>query len=146
VDAIVTITGFTAAMVDSTSAISREMDRLTSVSHIATRRCLMRSMPDSTNDQPVSDASVSLSVTAPTLTLKEPVPAEMAALGQEVLELVHRKQRGSLDASPPAAHDLSAILHVTGVRVTPKKLYYVALRVKWMQDTTTMIPVPWWGR
>jgi hypothetical protein len=94
----------------------------------------MRSMPDSTNDQPVSDASVSLSVTAPTLTLKEPVPAEMAALGQEVLELVHREQRGSLDAYRQAAHDLSAILKVTGVRV----------RVKWMQDTTTMIPVPWW--
>ena len=97
----------------------------------------MRSVPNSNNDQPVSDASVSLSVAAPTLTLKEPIPAELAALGREVLELVPRKQRGSLDAYRQAAHDLSALLKVSRVRVTPKVLYYTALRVKWMQDQVT---------
>ena len=70
------------------------------------------------------------------LTLKDPIPEDLAALGREVLELVPRKQRGSRDAYRQAAHDLSAILKVSRVRVTPKKLYYAALRVKWLADNT----------
>jgi len=51
-----------------------------------------------------------------------------------VLELVPRKQRGSLAAHRQAASDLSAILRVTGVRRAPKSLYYAALCVKWIAD------------
>jgi hypothetical protein len=51
-----------------------------------------------------------------------------------VLDLVPRKQRGSLQAYRQAAEDLSAILKVGKVRVKPKNLYHYALRVKWLRD------------
>ena len=51
-----------------------------------------------------------------------------------MLELLPRKQRGSLEAYRQAANDLSRILKKTGVRVKPKVLYYTALRVTWLQD------------
>ena len=73
---------------------------------------------------------------APTVTPKAPLPAALAALGREVLDLVPRKQRASLAAYRQAARDLSAILKVTGVRRAPKTLYYAALRVKWLADNT----------
>jgi hypothetical protein len=66
----------------------------------------------------------------------EPLPEALAALGREVLDSVPRKQRDSLAAYRQAARDLSAILRVTGVRRTPKTLYYAALRVKWLADNT----------
>jgi hypothetical protein len=113
------------------------MDGAINVSYIPTRRCPMRSTPDSNNEQPVAAAPFSLSVVAPTLTLKEPIPEDLAALGREVLELVPRKQRGSLEAYRQAANDLSRILKTTGVRVKPKALYYTALRVKWIQDNVS---------
>ncbi len=120
-----TITGCTATM-----------DGAISVSHIATWRYLMRSVPDSNNDQPVADAAFSLPVASPTFTPKEPIPEGLAALGREVLELVPRKPQPSLESYRQAASDLSAILRITGVRVTPKRLYYAALRVKWLADNT----------
>ena len=96
----------------------------------------MRSVPESNNDKPVADVSCALPVATPTFTPKVPLPEALAALGREVLELVSRKQRGSLAAYRQAASDLSAILKVSRVRVTPKKLYYAALRVKWLADNT----------
>ena len=51
-----------------------------------------------------------------------------------MLELVPRKPQPSLEAYRQAANALCQVLKVTGVRVTPKALYYTALRVKWMQD------------
>jgi hypothetical protein len=83
----------------------------------------MRGVPDHSKEQPSLPESVTVPVCPPTFTPKEPTPAEMAALGREVLELGPGKQRGSLDAYRQAAHDLSAILKLTGVRVTPKVLY-----------------------
>ncbi len=96
----------------------------------------MHSVPDANHDQPVADEFCSLSVAAPPFTPKEPLPEALAALGREVLELVPRKQQGSLAAYRQAARDLSAILKVTGVRRAPKTLYYAALRVKWLADNT----------
>jgi hypothetical protein len=92
-------------------------------------------MSESPDD--LADATLPLSVAAPTLTLKDPIPEDLAALGREVLELVPRKQRGSLDAYRQAANGLSAILKATGVLVKPKVLYYTALRVKWIANNTT---------
>lgn len=69
--------------------------------------------------------------------MKDPLPEDLAAFGREVLELVPRKERASLDAYRQAAHALSRVLKVTGVRVRPKVLYYAALRVKWIADNTT---------
>jgi hypothetical protein len=94
----------------------------------------MHSLPDSNNEQPVADASFSLTVAAPTFTPKTPIPAELAALGREVLELAPRKPQPSLEAYRVAAHNLSRVLKATGVRVTPKVLYYTALRVKWLDQ------------
>ena len=96
----------------------------------------MRGVPDHSPEQPAVPTSDPVPVCAPTVTPKEPLPAALAALGREVLELVPRKQRGSLDAYRQAASDLSAILRVTGVRRAPKTLYYAALRVKWLADNT----------
>lgn len=95
----------------------------------------MRSAPESNNEQPIANTS-SLLVAAPTCVPKTPVPEALATLGREVLDLVPRKQRASLAAYRQAAHDLSEILKVTGVRRAPKTLYYAALRVKWLKDNT----------
>lgn len=95
----------------------------------------MRGVPNPHDKQPCVP---SLTMASPDwFTLKEPIPEELASLGREVLELVPRKQRGSLEAYRQAANDLSAILKVTRVRVKPKTLYYVALRLKWIADSTT---------
>ena len=51
-----------------------------------------------------------------------------------MLELVPRKERGSLEAYRQAARDMSQVLKVTKVRMTPKTLFYLALRVKWLRD------------
>ena len=95
----------------------------------------MRGVPNSPNDQPCVPSFPA--VHPGSLTLREPIPEALAALGQEVLELVPRKLRGSPDADRQAAHDLSAIRKVTGVRVKPTSLSYGALRVKWITDSTT---------
>jgi hypothetical protein len=95
----------------------------------------MRGVPDHSQEQPSLPESVSVPVASAILSPKEPIPENLAALGREVLELVPRKQRGSLDAYRQAANALSRILKTTGVRVKPKVLYYTALRVKWMQDS-----------
>ena len=96
----------------------------------------MRGVPDHSPEQPAVPASNTILVRPPDVTPKAPLPEALAALGREVLELVSRKQRGSLAAYRQAASDLSAILKVSRVRVTPKKLYYAALRVKWLADNT----------
>jgi hypothetical protein len=95
----------------------------------------MRGVPNPHNDQPCVPSFPA--VHPGSLILKEPIPEDLAALGREVLELVPRKLRGSPDADRQAAHDLSAILKVTGVRVKPKVLYYTALRVKWIADNAS---------
>jgi len=97
----------------------------------------MRGIPDHSPEQPAVPASDTILVRAPAVTPKTPLPEALAALGREVLELVPRKQRASLDAYRQAAQDLSAILKVSRVRVPPKQLYYAALRVKWLADNTT---------
>ena len=97
----------------------------------------MRGVPDRSPEQPSVPTSDPIPVCAPAVIPKDPLPEALAALGREVLELVPRKQRGSLAAYRQAASDLSAILRVTGVRRAPKTLYYAALRVKWIRDNTT---------
>jgi hypothetical protein len=97
----------------------------------------MRGVPDHSKEQPALPTSATVTVAHPTLIPSEPIPEALAELGREVLDLVPRKQRGSLEAYRQAANDLSAILKVTGVRMKPKNLYYVALRVKWIRDNTT---------
>jgi hypothetical protein len=92
----------------------------------------MRGVPNPQNDQPCVPSFPA--VQPGSLTLKEPIPEDLAALGREVLELVPRKERASLHAYRQAANALSPILKATGVRVTPKVLYYTALRVKWITD------------
>jgi hypothetical protein len=85
------------------------------------------------NDQPCVP---SLPEASPgVLVLKEPIPEELIALGREVLELVPRKQGASLEVYRRAADDLSQVLKTTGVRMKPKVLYYLALRVKWAMDS-----------
>ncbi len=96
----------------------------------------MRGVPDHSPEQPAVPTSDAISVCAPSVMPKDPLPEALAALGREVLELVPRKQRDSLAADRQAARDLSAILKVTGVRRAPKTLYYAALRVKWLADNT----------
>ena len=96
----------------------------------------MRGVPNPRNDQPQSGVPSLLVVVPGSLTLIEPMPEELAALGREMLEMVPRKQRGSLAAYRQAANDLSRMLGATGVRVKPKVLYYTALRVKWIKDST----------
>ena len=92
----------------------------------------MRGVPNPHNDQPCVP---SCPVVHPgPLTLKEPIPEDLAALGREVLELVPRKPQPALEVYRQAATALSAILKATGVRVPPEKLYYAALRVKWLTD------------
>jgi hypothetical protein len=95
----------------------------------------MRGVANPHNDQPCFPSLHAAH--SGSLTLKEPIPEDLAALGQEVVELVPRKQRGSLDAFRQAANALSCILKTTGVRVKPKVLYYTALRVKWVQDNVS---------
>ena len=96
----------------------------------------MRGVPNPHNDQ---SCVPSIPAVQPgSFTLREPIPEDLAAFGREVLELVPRKQRGSLEAYRQAASDLSAILKVSAVRRAPKTLYYAALRVKWLADNTTM--------
>jgi len=96
----------------------------------------MRGGPDHSQEQPSSHTC--RCSRAPTRMHPERAdPGKLAALGREVLELVPWKQRDSLDAYRQAATDLSATLKVTGVRVTPRKLYYVALRLKWLAHNTT---------
>ncbi len=96
----------------------------------------MRGVPDRSKEPPSVPPPVTVTVVSPTLSPKEPLPEELVDLGREVLDLVPRKQRGSLDAYREAAHGLSRVLKVTGVRVTPRVLFYLALRVKWIADTT----------
>ncbi len=94
----------------------------------------MLGIPDHSNDQPCLPSPSE--VVSPSLTLMDPIPEELAALGQEVLDMVPRKERSSLEAYRRAASDLSKILRVGKVRMKPKDLYYVALRVKWIKDST----------
>ena len=96
----------------------------------------MRGVPDHSSERPSLPESLSVPVASPAVVPKAPLSAELAALGQEVLALVPRDQRGSLAAYRQAASDLSAVLAVTGVRRTPKTLYYAALRVKWLANNT----------
>jgi hypothetical protein len=98
----------------------------------------MRGVPDHSPEQPAVPTSDTILVRPPDVTPKAPLPEALAALGREVLELVPRKQRGSLEAYRQAASDLSAILRVTGVPRAPKTLYYAALRVKWLTDNTIL--------
>jgi len=95
----------------------------------------MRGIPDHSPEQSPVPTSDTILVRPPALTPKAPLPEALAALGREVLDLVPRKPQPSLAAYRQAANDLSAILKVSRVRVTPKVLYYTALRVKWMQDS-----------
>jgi hypothetical protein len=95
----------------------------------------MRGVPNPHNDQPCVPSFPA--VHPGSLTLREPIPEDLAALGREVLELVPRKQRASLDAYRQAADALSRMLRTSGVRVKPKVLYYTALRVKWVQDNVS---------
>jgi transposase InsO family protein len=97
----------------------------------------MRGVPDHSKEQPSDSPSITVTVLPPTLIPKSSIPDRLAELGREVLDMVPRKQRGSLEAYRQAAHDLSAILKVNGVRMKPKNLYYVALRVKWIADNTS---------
>ncbi len=96
----------------------------------------MRGVPDHSPEQPSTPTSDTILVRPPDVTPKVPLPEALAALGREVLDLVPRKQRASLAAYRQAARDFSANLKVTGVRRTPKTLYYSALRVKWPADNT----------
>ena len=98
----------------------------------------MRGVPNHSKDQPSLPASPSLKVLPPTLVVKAPMPDDLAAFGREVLDLVPRTQRGSLDAYRQAARDLTRVLKVAGVRVRPTVLYYAALRVKWIAENTTI--------
>ncbi len=97
----------------------------------------MRGVPDHSPEQPAVPTSDTILVRPPAVIPKTPLPETLVALGREVLELVPRKQRGSLAAYRQAASDLSAILRVTGVRRAPRTLYYAALRVKWLADNTS---------
>ena len=97
----------------------------------------MRGVPDHSKDQHQNPQPVSSTFTVAipsAFTPKEPLAENLAALGREVLDLVPRKQRTSLQAYRQAAEDLSAILKVGKVKVKPKNLYYYALRVKWLRD------------
>ena len=96
----------------------------------------MRGIPDHSPEQSPVPTSDTILVRPPAVTPKTPLPEALAALGREVLDLIPRKQRASLAAYRQAASDLSAILKVSRVRVTPKKLYYAALRIKWLRDNT----------
>jgi hypothetical protein len=96
----------------------------------------MRGIPDHSPEQPAVPTSDTIVVRPPELTPKTPLPEALAALGREVLDLVPHKPQPSLAAYRQAASDLSAILKVGHVRVTPRKLYYAALRVKWLADNT----------
>ena len=96
----------------------------------------MRGIPDHSPEKPSTPTSDTLLVCAPSVTPKAPLPEALAALGREVLGLVPRKPQPSLAAYREAASNLSAILKVSRVRVPPKKLYYAALRVKWLADNT----------
>ena len=96
----------------------------------------MRGIPDHSPEQSPVPTSDTILVRPPAVIPKTPLPEALAALGREVLDLVPRKPQPSLAAYRQAASDLSAILKVTGVRRTPKTLYYAALRVKWIADNT----------
>ena len=98
----------------------------------------MRGFPDHSKDQPApTPAAPTITVRPGTLVEKAPLEEELAAFGREVLDLVPRKQRGtSLDLYRRAADDLSRVLRAGKIRVGPKKLYYAALRVKWIKDNT----------
>ena len=97
----------------------------------------MRGIPDHSPEQPAVPTSDTILVRPPAIIPKTPLPEALAALGREVLDLVPRKPQPSLAAYRQAASDLSAILKVSRVRVPPKKLYYAALRVKWLADNMT---------
>jgi hypothetical protein len=97
----------------------------------------MRGVPDHSKEQPPLPTAVTVPVRPPTVIPKAPISDGLAALGREVLDMVPRKQRGSLQAYRQAANDLSAILQVSGVRRKPATLYYAALRMKWIEDNTT---------
>ena len=97
----------------------------------------MRGAPDHSQEPPVASPTVSVPVASPTVVPTTPLSVELAALGQEVLDLVPRDQRGTLAAYRQAARDLSAVLAVTGVRRTPRTLFYAALRMKWLADNTS---------
>ncbi len=94
----------------------------------------MRGVPDHSNEQ---TGLPSLAAMLPlTLRLKDAIPDELMALGQEVVDMVRRHGLYTLNTYRQAAKDLSKILRVNGRRIKPKDLYYVALRVKWIKDST----------
>ncbi len=99
----------------------------------------MRGVPDHNQERPCVSMP-SLIPAAITLTPRDRIPEPLAELGQEVLEMVPRKLRGSLVAYRRVAIDLSLILRINGVRVKPRSLYYAALRLKWIRDNMTSIP------
>ena len=97
----------------------------------------MPGFPEHSQEQPSVPPPATITVASPTLSPKEPLSDDLAALGREVLDMVPRKQRGaSLDVYRQSAQGLSRVLKVTGVRVTPRVLFYLALRVKWLADNT----------
>ena len=94
----------------------------------------MRGIPDHSNQQP---ALPSLSAALPaTLTLKEKISDEWAGLGQEVVDMVLCRGLYSLESYRRAAKDLCNVLRVNGRRMKQRDLYYMALRVKWIKDST----------
>jgi hypothetical protein len=101
-----------------------------------TKEAIMRGVPDHSKEEPCP--SPEIAVAHPNLIPSKPIPEKLAALGREVLDMVPRQLRGSPEAYRQAASDLCAMLKVNGVRMKPENLYYIALRVKWVMDNTTM--------
>ncbi len=95
----------------------------------------MRGVPDQNNERPCVSMP-SLVPAAITFTPRDPILEPLAELGREVLGMVPRSLRGSLDAYRRTTQDLSLILRANGVRVKTKTLYYVALRLKWIRENT----------
>ena len=56
----------------------------------------MRGVPDHSKEEPC--ASPEITVAHPNLIPSKPIPERLAALGRELLEMVPRKQRGSLES------------------------------------------------
>ena len=79
----------------------------------------MRGLPDHRNNQPTLPSPT---IAPPTLVLQESIPERMAELGREVLDMVPRKERDSLEAYRRAANSLSPILRVKRVRVKRRDL------------------------
>ncbi len=94
-------------------------------------------MPDRLDPQDDRRLFPSLSSPSPRVfTLKEPIPPELVDLGWEVVAWVLHEGMYSLFGFREAAKAVSRTLNERGVRVRPRDLYYTALRVKWMKDST----------